>query len=700
MEKRLFTPRIYTAIIFSALFIQLGANARQAVSVCPEKTGWGADKISALERQLRQCEDKNVIEQYINTQKKRSTYFKIFKRDNIEACDNLRAALYFLKRDKNSSEYKKTLDKLNSLITKSGFQNDDYNRLEVAKNLYLECQWYASAYEFEELAEKGFECAQCYEYLGDIEQKINKDKTASLEYYKKSIEIKPDNASALFKIATVLYNTNRSDKAIEYYSRAINLTDDPEILKEGMVIFTRAIKSKPRNANLYEILGTTYEKTGDYKKTYELYQRAIYLNPRDIFLKYRLGGLLYETKQYPQATRVYDNILRDNLYESQIRAGKAKSLLALGQTNAALKEYQIILAIYPDSKQAKYGIYEIFKDKKDLDYIISQFYPLNDKFKPTSEFYTEFAGLLTSLDKNNDDSISLYKRAIELNPKNADAYLKLYEIYELEAKDKLAFDLIKQAYKELPDNEEIKKVFFYLNKDKGEKKDQLALNYLKNEQWAHAIKMYQQIEPKTSQVYFAIANCYKALKNYPKAVENYKKSLSMEGKHSDTYYSLALTYLEQKSPKLAQSMLLKAIEEDPKNVKAIKLSNYLRGQIVTDLLNEAYNYYDKKQYEKAINIANEAAKRYPQDAQVYYYRGIILEAMELYQQAVKDYKTAIRLNRSFGLGYYSLAKAYEKMGSGRDALEAYEKYLSGNPREEELIKEAEKKVIELGEKYY
>ena len=174
----------------------------------------------------------------------------------------------------------------------------------------------------------------------------------------------------------------------------------------------------------------------------------------------------------------------------------------------------------------------------------------------------------------------------------------------------------------------------------------------------------------------------------------------MEGKHSDTYYSLALTYLEQKSPKLAQSMLLKAIEEDPKNVKAIKLSNYLRGQIVTDLLNEAYNYYDKKQYEKAINIANEAAKRYPQDAQVYYYRGIILEAMELYQQAVKDYKTAIRLNRSFGLGYYSLAKAYEKMGSGRDALEAYEKYLSGNPREEELIKEAEKKVIELGEKYY
>lgn len=694
MRKRLLIPLICTT-----LFIQLGTSA-QVATTCSPKTGWGADNINALEQKLRQCKDSETIDKYVNLQKKRSTYFKIFKRDNIEACDNLRAALYFLRKNKNSVDYKKTLDKLNELMLKSGFQNDDYNRLEVAKNLYLECKYYASAYEFEELIEKGFECAQCYEYLGDIEQKINNDKTAPLGYYKKSIELKPDNASALFKIATLLYDTNRIDMAIEYYSRAINLTDDPEILKKGMVIFTRAIKNRPTNANLYEVLGATYEKTGDYKKTYELYQKAIFLNPKDIFLKYRLGGLLYETKQYPQATRVYDNILRDNLYESQIRAGKAKSLLALGQTNAALKEYQIILAIYPESKQAKYGIYEIFKGKKSLDYIIDNFYPLNDNFKPTSEFYAEFAELLTSLDKSNDDAISLYKRAIELNPKNANAYLKLYEIYELEGKDSLASELIKKAHKELPNNEEIKKVFFYLNKSTDTKKDQLALDYLKNEQWAHAIKMYQQIEPKTSQVYFAIANCYKALKNYPKAVENYKKALSLDDKHSDTYYSLALAYLEQKSPKLAQSMLLKAIELDPKNLKAIKLSNYLRGQIVTSLLNEAYNYYEKKQYEKAIDVANEAAKRYPQDAQVYYYRGIILEAMQMYPQAVKDYKMAVKLNRTFSLGYYSMAKAYEKMGSGRDALEAYEKYLSGNPKEEELIKEAEKKVVELGEKYY
>ena len=694
MERRLLIPLICTSFM-----LQLGANA-QLATTCTPKSGFGAQKIYALEQQLRQNEDPDTIKKYVNTQKRRSTYFKIFKRDNIEACDNLRAALYFLRQNKNSQEYKDTLAKLNSLIEKSGFQNDDSNRFEIAKNLFLEGNYYASAYEFEELFEKGYECAACCEYLGDIELKINNDKTCALPYYKKSVEFNPNNASALFKIATILNDINKTDLALEYYTRAINLTDDPEILKKGIAVFTKAVRRKPKNANLYEILGTTYEKTGDYKKTYELYQRAIYLNPKDIFLKYRLGGLLYETKQYPQATRIYDNILRDNLYESQIRAGKAKSLLALGQTNAALKEYQVILAIYPESKQAKYGIYEIFKDKKDPDFIIDNFYPLNEDFKPSSEFYAEFAELITSLDGSNKDAIYLYKKAIEKDPKNANAYLKLYEIYELKGEDSLAAELIKKAHKELPKNEEISKVFFYLNKSTDAKKDELALNYLKKSEWAKAIKMYEQIEPKTSQVYVAIANCYKYLKNYNKAVENYKKALELDGTQSDTYYSLALVYLEQKSPKLAQSMLLKAIELDPRNVKAIKLSNYLRGQVVTNLLNEAYTYYDKKDYEKALNVTNDIVKRYPQDSQAYYYRGVILEAMQMYPQAIKDYRTTVKLNRTFSLGYYSLAKAYEKIGKERDALEAYEKYLSGNPKEEELIKEAEKKVIELGEKYY
>ena len=221
MEKRLLIPLICTSFI-----LQLSASA-QVATTCMPKEGFGGQKIFALEQQLRQNEDPDTIKKYINTQKRRSTFFKIFKRDNIEACDNLRAALYFLRKNKNSDEYKKTLSQLNSLMEKSGFQNDDANRFEIAKNLFLEGNYYASAYEFEELAQKDYQSALCYEYLGDIEQKINKDITCALPYYKKSIELNPNSASALFKIATILNQINKIELALEYYTRAINQTDDP-----------------------------------------------------------------------------------------------------------------------------------------------------------------------------------------------------------------------------------------------------------------------------------------------------------------------------------------------------------------------------------------------------------------------------------------------------------------------------------------
>ncbi len=688
---------IITSFCLSLAFSPLAYS--QEINSTPLKNSYNNEKIYSLEKKLLQDKSQDTIKEYIKAQKKLARQLRVFKKDYIEATDCLRSALYFAKKYNFSKEYQTLLEQLNETVKKSGFEYDNYNRLEIAKNLYLEGKYYASAYEFEELYAKNVEREVCLEYLGDIEQKTNTFKDSALNYYKKALEINPNNVSCLFKIAKLYTQTNRNSLALEYYLKVINLSDDEQILKQCVIPLTIATKRSPRSANLYEAQGIISEKTGDYKKAYELYQRAIFLNPKDVFLKYRLGGFLYDTKQYPRAIRVYDNILRDNMYESQIRAGKAKSLLAMGQTQEALKEYQVILAIYPDSKQAKYGVYETLKNKGDIDLVINNLYPLNENFVADAEFLYDFAELLISFDQTQG-AIELYKKTILKDPKNEKAYLKLYEIYELEGKNLEAQKLILEAYKHIPQNEEIKKIYLNQAKNVDTKKDELALNYLKSNQWTKAIKIYEQIEPKNADIHIAIANCYRYLKNYKMAAENYKKAISLDNTNSDTYYSLALTYLDQNSPQLAQSMLLKSVELNPKNVKAIKLSNYLKNQNTTNLLNEAYTYYDKKDYKNALKKIETAMKLYPDDPQAYYYRGIILEAMEMYPEAIKSYRMSVKLNRSFSLGYYSLAKVCEKYGRFRDALEAYEKYLSVDPKEEELIKEAEKKVIELGEKYY
>lgn len=679
-------------VVFLGLIFNLSSNS------CFAGNSLSDPKIRALTETLYSSQTAENINSYILLQKKRAKT-ALLKRDYIEATDAYRSILYFLSKNKKSGDYIEIKKKLEETISKAGFENDNYNRLEVAKNLYLECEYFASAYEFSELLKDNFETATCYEYLGDISQKIDKNRQNAINYYKMALEIEPDNPNVLFKLANILNKMNKGDLALEYYTRAINLSRDPKILKEGIMVFERAIKRHPRYANLYEILGTTYEKAGNFDKTYEYYQKAIYLNPKDIFLKYKLGGLFLETKRYDEAIRIYNIILEDNPYDTQIRAGRAKCYTKLNNTNLAIKDYQIILAIYPNSKQAQFGIYSLLAGQKSLDEIISVFYPLNKSFVADSAFYTNFAELLADFGQNKD-AISLYNRAISKDPKKPDAYLKLYELYELNGQDVKAKELLKLAYKNIPSNAQIKEKISGLNSNKNSKKDELALTYIKNGEWEKAIKIYNQIEPKTAQIYISIANCYKNLERHKLASENYKKAIEFEPDNSDIYYFLALSYLDLKSPKLAEATLKKAVELNEKNVKAVKLLNYLSAQNVTGELNEAYNYFDKNDYKTALNKLNTIQKKYPTQAQVYFYRGSIYEKMGNFANAIKDYQTTIQLNRSFSLAYFSLASAYEKYGRGKDALTYWEKYLSLEPNESELVKQAQQKVIELGEKYY
>ena len=143
----------------------------------------------------------------------------------------------------------------------------------------------------------------------------------------------------------------------------------------------------------YEILGLAYQKLGEYQKTFELFNKALELKPDDIFLKYYFGNLLFDMAEYSKATEIYNSILAKNPYETQIRIARAKCYKANGMINAAIKDYQVVLALYPNSMQAQYGLYKLLSGKNP-DVIIKTFYPLNKNFVPSADFYNNLASVL------------------------------------------------------------------------------------------------------------------------------------------------------------------------------------------------------------------------------------------------------------------------------------------------------------------
>jgi len=608
---------------------------------------------------------------------------------------DLMGALYLL--DETGELYKKTFKQLDEVLTRSGQDQSESGMLNLAKNLYAQKKYYAALWLFENAAEQKYEREVCYAYIGDILVAQGQLKSAT-GYYKKSLDIYPQNVHLKLRLAYVLEALKESDLALEQYRQILALTSDRQIVDEIATILSKRITANPTNQNDYELLGTCYAKLVEYDKTYLLYKKALEIKPNDIFLKYILAGILHEIKESSRAIEIYDSILNDDIYESQIRISKAKCLEKLGKINEAVKEYQSVLIFYPNSEQAKYGIYNLLRGQVSVDDILASFYPL-DNFKPTSAFLSDFAYTLSEFNRN-DDAQNFYNMALKADSKNKTAYVNLYTLYAQAGKDAQAKELIKKANATFPNDAEILRLYSGANKAVVTQKVNTAEDWVKAKNYQKAIEAYNLVEPKTADTYFAIANCYNELKNYQKAVELYKTGLTIEPKNIEGLYRLAMVYFENNDLDNSRAYLEKTLQVNKGYTSARKLLDVITTKQTDEILNVAYDAFEKKNYKKAHDIITEGLKKYPNNANLLYYRGINFEAQNDLKNAATDLYSAIKVNPGFELPYFTLAQILERTGNGKEALGLYERFLSGDSDDREMVQEAQKRVEELTKKYY
>ncbi len=618
--------------------------------------------------------------------------------DYEEAADYLRSALYFLRQNPSSADYNNALNKLTAILEKQGIDTSQSSRLEIAKSLYLEGNYFASAYEFSKLLKEEYETDLCYEYLGDIAKKLNQGQV-SYAFYKKAIETNPDNINAKYKYANCLLKQGKDSDAIFYFEEVIEGTNSKGVVNEIINIFMARMNQDPDNENNYGVLGLAYQKLGQYDKTYQLLKKSLILNPNDIFLRYYLGNLLFNIEEFNFADEIYTEILEENPYESQIRISRAKAKIAMNKPEEAVKDYQIVLAMYPDSLQAQYGMYSLLKDSIPLDRIINLFYPLEADYKLTSDGYDSL-GYFANKNGNSLDASVFFEKSLALNPKSTTPYIELYKIYQLLGLSDKAKTIIKKAYETFPQDEEILELYSDINSDKVDEKNNLALSYLNEGDYKKAIAVYEQIEPKTASTYEAIGNCYRQLGDFKNAAAYYNSAIKIQPDNSETYYALGVTYLEANNIQKAKEAFKTSVEKDSKNIKSKKMISYIEQKEVVKSLDLAYEFYEKKDYASALKYLNKAVETFPNDPKVYYYRGLTKNATGDYKGAVNDFRETVKIDRNYFVAYYNLAEALEKINKEKEALFMYEKFLGAENIDKELMKRAEQRVIELGEKFY
>jgi tetratricopeptide (TPR) repeat protein len=160
----------------------------------------------------------------------------------------------------------------------------------------------------------------------------------SVQFYKRSIELDPNFASAYVALAVFYYNSGQPGLAAEHAQKAFELRErvsereklrvssfyytlvTGELDKAGEVLAI-ATQTYPRDATVHINLGNMYLITGQFEKAIEESKEAIRLEPNQATAQLNLGQAFLALNRFPEAKEVFERALEQKLALTDFHTG-------------------------------------------------------------------------------------------------------------------------------------------------------------------------------------------------------------------------------------------------------------------------------------------------------------------------------------------------------------------------------------------
>jgi tetratricopeptide (TPR) repeat protein len=218
-------------------------------------------------------------------------------------------------------------------------------------------------------------------------------------------------------------------------------------------------------------------------------------------------------------------------------------------------------------------------------------------------------------EKNQKRKISLYQRAIEINPDYGKAYYNMGIAYNELKEYKNAIDAYERAIE--------------INLDYGK-------------------------------AYCNMGNVYDELKEYKNAIDAYERAIEINPDDGKAYYNMGNVYNELKEYQNAIDAYERAIEINPDDGKAY----YNMGNVYNEL----------KEYQNAIDAYERAIEINPDDGKAYCNMGNVYNELKEYQNAIDAYERAIEINPDDDWAYYGMETSYNKLNEPKKAINVHKKH--------------------------
>jgi tetratricopeptide (TPR) repeat protein len=405
----------------------------------------------------------------------------------------------------------------------------------------------------------------------------------------------------------ITYFPNYIDALITRGKFYVNyLNDYTRAISDYELVIQDATDDSPEKPGYYATEAKWKDVQGNPAEALGYYTKAIELNRKTDTLYFRRGELLYRQKRYEEAKANFDLATKYNPKYATAYFYRGLNFAMAGNNHSAGLDFTKVstLGVKPNQKAT-------------IDSLSDNFFRNGEVFYDAHKY---------------DSADSAYTNALEIYKFNANALHGIAKIY---------FSKAQELYKagKLADAKKIFETSIHYNKEAIKCNPNFSDAYFK-EGLAHymkaeydlAIKCYTdavRTDPANVDAFIARADTYQLLKNYDNAGESYDLAIAL------------LSATLETAKKGSDKTLVTSINNEISHI------NQLDGT----------SHYCHADYTNAMNYLNKALDINEENAEAFYYRGLVNVAINEGSKAIKDYNEALKISKDHRY-YYAVGKAY------------------------------------------
>ena len=515
-----------------------------------------------------------------------------------------------------------------------------------------------------------------------------------------------EKAVVLFRQADKLIANNFNVNMALVYSYTSLLR-----FKESIPPLELVCKQKPKDASMIGLLAEAYRRTGRYEEAILKYNEYNDISPDKIEVLSSLASCYFELRRLNEAVSIYKKIIELEPGNISAHAWLVSCCQLLGNSWDASIFAEKALNLNPNEPQDLCNLANFYYKNEDYDKAIelckaaikkqpTYWFAIeilvacyrevdkHDTVVKVLEAYTKTANpyykayvLLGNVygDKERfEDAVAVLEKAIELNPNAQEAYTMIAIFYQVLGKHQKALEAFEKG---LEGNKAYNANMNHLYAN--------SLNSLKK--YDGAINYYQKslgAENDNSSAWHGLGQCYYNLEKYEDAVKAYETSIKLKQDNMEASEDLVIAYEKLNENNKAFDLTLRIIQSSPKDIlptvslnawgyNILNYSDVLSSYLKTNSYDldgniEGFLYYclgavsaelnkpqiASKAYTKSLGIFKQLSKANNNNPYVFWGLGSSCYGLGQYDNAIKHYKTSIRLDSNFVASYARLSFLY------------------------------------------